>query len=81
MRSLVLALALGASALGVTAVPTNANAAHPAPCRVAPARVYRPAHYHLHSWAHDRHCRPAVGVYSPPVYRAFPGCVPAPRCR
>lgn len=85
MRSLVVALALGAAALGVTAAPTQASAAHPvpacnAPRPVAPCRVYRPAHYHRHYRAHYRSYRPVVPVYSVPACPVAPACVPVPPC-
>ncbi len=81
MRSLVLALALGASALGVTALPTSASAAHPAPACKVPVRVYHPAHYYRAARVHYRYYRPAVPVYNVPAYPSYPACVPAPPCR
>ena len=81
MRSLVLALVLGASALGVTATPTQASAAHPRAVRTAHYRAghYRAYHAGYYRWHARGHYRRVVPLRYGPWYRPY-GCVPVP-CR
>jgi hypothetical protein len=83
VRSLVLALVLGASTLGVTATPTQASAAHPCAARTAHyrachSRAYHASHYRWHARGHYRCYRPAVPLNYGPWYRPYTGCVPVP---
>ena len=82
MRSIVLALALGAATLGVTAAPTQASAAGPRSVRAAHYRVNHSrarhvGHYRWHARGHYRTYRP---LNYGPWYRPYAGCVPVP-CR
>jgi hypothetical protein len=84
VRSIVLALVLGASALGVTAAPTQASAAGPRAVRTAHYRVnhYRArhvGHYPWHARGPYRYYRPAVPLIYGPWYRPYyTGYVPVP---
>jgi hypothetical protein len=74
VRSIVLALVLGASALGVTATPTQASAAAPRAAWRGHARVnhYRARHVGPYRWrarGHYRCYRPAVPWHCGPWYR------------
>jgi hypothetical protein len=83
VRSIVLALALGVSALGVTAAPTQASAAGPRAARTAHYRVNHSrhvGHYRWHARGHYRYSRPVVPLNYGPWYRPYTGYVPVP-CR